>query len=485
MYCKFLSVSLVTLLVGCGGGSDSSDSNNSSFSSVNVNSTTSNTLSIMAKYKDSCGNETAATDAALLIHNSDYSNEEIIYADANGLLTYTTDNANQTLSILMREEDEVNGIKPIYLTTFIDQPVVNMGNHYQHTDSIGACQCDLFDLEVNIPGRTSDVGEGSISGGYDDGNVDNNEGTTNFTGVLACKKTSGAWPLISTFIGYINPDEGFAAIIPDISTMPATTANLVGIPVNVITNDEAITQVSTVIDGKYHLSNYGFQFSSSLYGFAADSVDFYSVSAYKFKSLNDLLNVDNAYFFTVSSESDSNLNRTFDLPLPEIDYLELFEILMSDSGEYDLSYLPNMDYLSVGIQATDDYQTVLNWELIAPMSGKVPNIDSIDLTAFISEDILDTSVDTIETNISVLGYDGIDGYQDFMTSKLELTNESHNSDKWSKYESIIFEMTLNKFSIANSSTVYKASKVSNGIKKRKNNNRAINAFDKFVTKQNQ
>jgi len=125
---------------------------------------------------------------------------------------------------------------------------------------------------------------------------------------------------------------------------------------------------------------------------------------------------------------------------------------------------------------------VLNWELIAPMSGKIPNIDSIDLTAFISEEILDTSVDTIETNISVLGYDGIDGYQDFMTSKLELTNESRNSDKWSKYESMIFEMTLNKFSIANSSTVYKASKVSNGIKKRENINTAIIAFDKFVNK---
>lgn len=479
MYCKFLSVFLVSLLVSCGGSSDSSDSISSSDDS---NSTTANTLSIMAKYKDSCGNETAATDAALLIHNSDYSNKEIVFADANGLLTYITDNTNETVSIVMRDEDEVNGIKPIYLTTFIDQPVINMGNHYQYTNNIYACQCDLFDLVVNIPDRTNDVGQGSISGMYIDGNVDNIEGTTNFSGLLACKKTAGSWPLISSFIGYTNPDEGFAAIIPDISTMPISSANLEGMAVSITSNDKATTQVSTVIDGKYHLSNYGFELSDNVYGFSTDSVDFYSVSAYRFESLYDLLNVDDAYFFTVSSENDSNLNKTFDLQLPEIDYLVLFDILMSDSGEYNLSYLPNMDYLSVGIQATYDYQTVLSWDLIAPMSGKVPNIEAIDLTAFISEDILDTSVDTIEMNISVLGYDGIDGYQDFMKSKLELTSENRNLDKWAKYDSIIFEMTSRDVAGVSSPTVQKVNKVSNVIEKQERNKLAINAFDKFLAK---
>ena len=179
------------------------------------------------------------------------------------------------------------------------------------------------------------------------------------------------------------------------------------------------------------------------------------------------------------------MNKTFDLPLPEIDYLELFEILMSDSGEYDLSYLPNMDYFSVGIEATYDYQTVLNWELIAPMSGKVPTIENIDLTAFISEDILDASVDRIETTISVQGYDGIDGYQDFMNSKLEIISENSRLGKWSKYDSILFEMTSNNFSGVSSPTVQTVNKDSNVSKKRENNNRAINAFDKFVTKQNQ
>ncbi len=476
MYWKSLSVFLVSLLFACGGSTDSSGSSDTS------NSTTLNTLSIMAKYKDSCGNETAATDAALLIHNSDYSNKEIIYADANGLLTYTTSNTYETLSILMRDEDEVNGIKPIYLTTFIDQPVINIGNHYQYTNSIYACQCDLFDLDVNIPDRANDVGQGRISGMYIDGNVDNIEGTTNFSGVLACKKTAGSWPLISTFIGYTNPDEGFAATIPDISIMSVTSANLKGIPVSITTNDEATTQVSTVIDGKYHLSNYRFELADNVYGFSVDSVDFYSVSAYRFESLYDLLNVDDAYFFTVSSENDSNLNKTFDLPLPEIDYLVLLDILMSDYGEYDLSYLPNMDYLSVGIQATYDYQTVLSWDLIAPMSGKVPNIENIDLSAFISKDILDASVDTIEMNISTQGYDGIDGYQDFMNSKIELTNDNRNLDKWSKYESIYFEMTTNNFTGVSSPTVQTVNKVSNVIEKQDRNNLAINAFDKYLAK---
>jgi hypothetical protein len=437
----------------------------------------------MAKYKDRCGYETVATDSALLIHNSDYSNKEIIYADANGLLTYTTDNANETLSILMREEYEVNGIKPIHLTTFIDQPITNMGNHYQYTDSMGGCQCQSFDVKVNVPSRINDIGSGIISGKVSDANIDNNSGYTNFADVLACKDLTGAWPLISTVISYSNPEQAFAALIPDIGVTSETDADLEGTVININTNGaEATTQVSTVIDGKYSLRNYAFNSFDNVYGFDAGSVDFYSVSAYQFESLYDLPNVDDAYFFTVSSENDSSLNRTFDLILPEIDHLVFFDILMSDSGEYDLSYIPNMDYFSVGIQATYDYQTVLSWELIAPMSGKVPSIENIDLSAFISKEVLDASVDTIEMNISVQGYDGIDGYQDFMNSKLEITSEISGLGKWSNYDSMLFEVTSNNFSGVSSPTVQTVNKAPKTFQKREKNKLAINAFDKFMSK---
>ena len=476
MNCKPFSLFLVSLLVGCGGSGSSSDSSNK------ANSTTMQTLSIMAKYKDSCGNETPASDAALLIHNSDYSNKEIIYADANGKLTYTTDNTNQTLSIIMRgENDEVNGIKPIFLATYIDQPVVDMGNYYHYTGSTVACQCQSFEVKVNVPSRSNDIGSGSISGAKGGGDINNDIGYTNFTNVSACKDSTGSWSLISTLIDYNYPEQAFAALIPDISTVVETSADLEGLVVNIDTNTEASKQVSTVIDGKYRLRNYVFSTYGNVYGFDAESVDFYAVSAYNFETLYDIPNVDDAFYWTLSSENSTNLNKIFDLPLPEIDYISLFDILLSESGQYDLSYLPNMDYLTVGIDAEYNDEIVLSWILFAPISGQVPKIENIDLSAFISDDVLDTSVDSIVMYIDVQGYHGVNGYQDFMSNRTERTVENRILDKWSKFDSVYFEMTMSNFDAISSNGSNQGSKVA---KRPAENEVANKVFDKLFAKIN-
>jgi len=478
MYCKSLSLFFVSLLVGCGGGG--SGGGDSITSSNVASSATVNTLSIMAKYKDSCGNETPASDAALLIHNSDYSNKEIIYADANGKLTYTTDKANQTLSIVMRgEKNEVNGIKPIYIATFIDQLVADMGDFNQYTDSTVACQCQLFDLKVNVPSRINDIGIGRISGVKDGGYKDNNLGYTNFTDFSVCKDSSGAWPLISTQFNYNSPEQAFAALIPDISSVRETSADLEGSIININTNAGASKQVSTVVDGKYSFRNYVFDSLSNVYGFETEAVDFYSVSAYKFETLYDIPDVDGAFYWALSRENSTNIGMTFDLPLPEIDYIALFDILVSDSGQYDLSYVPNIDYLRLGIDATYNNESILSWFLLAPVSGEVPKIENIDLSTFIPADVLDTSVDSIVMYIDAQGYDGINGYQDFMNHRSEQKIENRILDKWSKFDSFYFQMIISNFDDMNSSQVKQGSKVS---KQSKENELANKVFDKLFVK---
>jgi len=479
MYCKSLSLFFVSLLVGCGGGGSGGGA--SITSSNGDNSATVNTLSIMAKYKDSCGNETPASDAALLIHNSDYSNKEIIYADANGLITYKTEQANQTLSILMRgAKDEVNGINPMFLATYIDQPVVDMGDYYQYTGISDACQCQLFEVKVNVPSRINDIGRGSISGVKGSVKINNDIGYTNFTGLSACKDSTGTWPLIATLIDYNYPEQALAALIPDISTVVETSAELEGTVVNINTNHAASTQVSTVIDGKYRLRNYSLNSSDNVYGFATDAVDFYAVSAYHFESVYDIPNVDDAFIWTLSSENSTNLNKTFDLLLTDIDYISLFDVLVSDSGQYDLSYVPNMDYITVGVEATYNNETVLNWMLFAPISGEVPKIENIDLSAFIAEDTLDASVDRMLMYIDAQGYDGVDGYQDYMNSRLERTLESRTLDKWSRFDSIYLEVTLSNFDAISTSKTSLRSKAS---KQPKQNEVANKVFDKLFEKE--
>jgi len=479
MYCKPLSLLLASLLVGCGGGGGESSSNSSNGS----NSTTMQTLSIMAKYKDGCGNETPASDAALLIHNSDYSNKEIIYADTNGKLTYTTTKANQTLSIIMRgDDDKVNGINPIYLTTYIDQPIVDMGSFYQNTKSIVDCQCQSFDVKVNVPNRINDIGRGRVSGAESTGNINNNIGYTNFTDALVCKDSTGSWPLISTLIDYNSPEQAFAAVIPDISAITETNADLESTVVNINSNDnEANKQVSTVIDGKYLLINSAYNSFGDVYGFVTDSIDFYSVAAYKFEAIYDIPDVEDAFLWNIATENSTNLNKTFDLTLPEMDYISLFNILVSESGQYDLSYVNNMDYVTVGIDATYENEALLSWMLYAPVSGEVPKIENIDLSAFISEGTLETSVDNITMYIDAQGYDGIDGYQDFMINKPEQSVENNILDKWSKFDAVYFEMTISNSEATNYSGQSQSSKV---LKKQNENEVARNVLDKFFAKKN-
>ncbi len=135
MHRQSLSLILISILAGCGGGSSAENPSTSN----DITKTALNTLSISAKYKDSCGNETVADDAALLIHNSDYSNKEIIYADNSGKITYQTENPNQTISIVMRGSDEINGVKPVFLTTFIDHPVIDIGDYFHYSNSAESC----------------------------------------------------------------------------------------------------------------------------------------------------------------------------------------------------------------------------------------------------------------------------------------------------------------------------------------------------------
>ncbi len=462
------------MLAGCGGGSSTDSPENPTPPNGN-NQTTLNTLSISAKYKDSCGNETAAGDAALLVHNNDYSNKEIIYADSNGNITYETENANQTISIVMRGSDEINGVKPVFLATYVDHPVSDMGDYFHYSDSTEACQCQYFDLNVSVPARANDFGNGRISGVEDDGHINNNYGYTSFVGLESCKSATGEWPLVSPLITYSNPEQSFAALVSDISTTTDVNAEIAGVAVDITTNDfGASKQVSTVIDGDFHFRNYAFDQASNVYGYETDSVEHYSVSAYKFETIYEIPNVDDAFLWIASREYSTELNKSFDLPLPIMDYTTLFNILVSDSGQYDLSNTSNMDYLSIGIEASSNNYTMLDWYIYAPTSGQVPSIENMDFSAFVSDDILDASIDSIEMSVSARGYDGINGYQDFLNSRAEMTTDNLTNEKWSKSEFVYFEITTSNFDITNSTRAESNSKVNKASAQKKVANEIFN-----------
>jgi hypothetical protein len=460
MYRTALLLVSASFLSACGGEGDSG--NPSTTSPHNQLKT----LSMVAIYKDSCGNETLASDAALLIHNSDYSNKEIIYADANGKLTYQTESTTQTVSIIMRNKDEVDGVKPVILTTYVDYPVKDMGKYSHYTYATDACDCQNFTLNVNVPARANDWTDGGLSGAENNGQLVNNQGSAKFNDLSVCKAPGQAWPLLSANISFTYPGESFGALIADISNTTEVDAMLAGTLVDIVSENNAtfsdVThQVSTVINGKRHFNNYAFRPSDNVYAFTDTSADYYSVSAYTYDFLYEFPNVDEALLFTYSTEHTKELNKTFDFPLPAIDYTKMFDVLLSESGQYDLSEVSNMDYITVNISADKDFKSMLNWYIIAPISGSVPKIENIDISAFISDSVLNNSVNTIEASISMSGFDGINGYQDYMNNLLDRKVESDVQDKWSRSEWAFFEMTIRDVALGNSTSPFSLSKATN------------------------
>ncbi len=413
MYRTTLLLASLSLLTACGGSSSSTGTNTD---------TENNTLSLMAKYRDACGNETSASDAALLIHNSDYSNKEIIYADVNGKLTYQAEDSSQTISIVMRGPDEVSGVKPVILTTFMDYPMKDIGNYYHETKTTDACDCQNFALNVSVPARVNDIASGRISGVENTGQISNNIGSTFFDNLVSCKAPSDQWPLLSAMMSFTNPDESFGAFISDISNSVEVTAELEGIAVDIITNGYFVNkEVTTVINGKPYFRNYTSYTPNNVYGFASSDLDHYTVSSYNVELANDEI-----LFFKKSMVHTKNINKTFDLPLPEIDYFVMAEIFLSADSQYDLSQT-NMDFINIGIKSFKNDELILDWNFIAPTLGQVP---AIDVTAFISDNTWDASVYRADFLAVVTGYSGINGYQDFINNISENTSENATLDKW-------------------------------------------------------
>ncbi len=444
-----ITTALILTLSACGGSGGSSSSSNSS-----SNNTQSPAITVSAVYIDACGNESGATDAALIIHNSDYSNKQVIKADTAGKMSYSSNNATETVSLVMRGEFQVDGIKPIALTTYINQPVIDMGKITYRTSDKSACNCQQANLTVNVPSRAADIGNAEFDGQVNQPSVSNHQGFSTAYEVEQCAKVGGEMPLISSHIDFNSPNESFAALFPNINQKDSAEAVIQGSPVNIISADST-RQVAAFIDGDYHLRNFAFRESDSVYSYPIDQIEFYSLDAYNFEDLDYIPNVDSAYMLTAASTRTSNINQTFDLPRVSMDYTELLSILVSDTGSYSLSNSSTFDYMTVSLTGSNPSGAILDWYMYAPTSGNVPKIENIDLSEFISDSDLSARVENLSMGVGARGYDGISSYDDFLRSKVDRKLQDFSQEKWANADLVSFRMrtsVIGMSSIASSIT---------------------------------
>jgi hypothetical protein len=422
---------LVGALSACGGGSGS-DTNNS---------TNQNTLSVQIVYQDDCGNETFASDSALLIHNNDYSTKATIYANDNGQINYQTDEENITISLITRGKSEINGVKPISVSTIIDQPVIDKGVYKYYTRETSSCECITPSFDVFTPARVGERATTSVTGYVSFGSIDHRRSYSSISGYEFCKTLDGDWPTVSISSTFSNPSESYGLLVSDLS-LPSYDTTHLGTPVSII-SDVPNRQVSSFVDGKLLFRNYSYFESTPLFGFDTEQTEFYRVDVYDFVDIYDVEDVDGAYLLTLNTHYTDDLSQSFNLLLPVIDYTRLFDFVLSENGRYDLSDIQGLDYITMYIKGYNDFGTVFDWSLTAPVSGIAPQIDNIDISEFISDSELESSITSMRVNAAAKNYEGINGYQDYLTKDVDRELTDLIKPEWNKLIHMSFNITTN------------------------------------------
>ncbi|WP_105199223.1 hypothetical protein [Pseudoalteromonas sp. T1lg10] len=190
-------------------------------------------------YRDACGNETPDRDAALIIHNADYSNKATVYADDNGVISYPTTKDHETFSLVRLVQEKIDGITPVDLLTFVDHPVIDLGKNALQTDDTSACECRTSNVQVAIPARVNSYVESSMLYGAMFDTYQKGVGSVTYQAVVQCKQSgSEQWPQLSVINQFSSPEQAYGALFADLNDGGTTevAAELVGTPV-VINSD--------------------------------------------------------------------------------------------------------------------------------------------------------------------------------------------------------------------------------------------------------
>ncbi len=438
-----LSSLSLALLSACGGSDDNDNSGGPDPSQKN-------TLSLTALYVDACGNETPASSSAIIIHNSDYSTRQTVYAGSDGVIKFTTDNDNETFSLVMSGQQKVNGVTPIDVTTFVDHPVIDMGKNYYATYGDSNCECRTGDVRVNIPGRINDRVNDSRMYGAPHGAQDIYSGSVYYRDVTQCKDAAtGQWPTMSVINSYTYPSEAYGAIFDSVTDgqLSVVDAEILGEPVS-INSPLRSRQVSALINGQYHLNSFDAFGDGQVYAFSHDKIENHSVEAYEFEDFYP--ETGSAYVLDVSSLRTLNINQTIDLQPLDISVEEMASLMDLGGGVYDVSGDGGVDYVYTNLSALSGSQPLLSWSIFSPPSGYTVNLDNLNLDEFIDDAALETYVDSLRMSASVRDFGGINGYEDYMTRRPNRQAVDLNRPEYASRQTKIIQVSENNISYSKS-----------------------------------
>ena len=415
-------------LTACGGGSSDSSTTPSSEETAVIKQ---NTFTVKVVNRDACGNTQVNTNAQLLIHNDDFTTKAKINPSTDGSLSYETENTNEHLSVLYKLPENTDGFQPVFVKTYFEQPMKDIGELVFNTRDYNDCICQGSDFSVQIDNHYEEnyVFRVDSQGYYYQASTTEGINVSNYR---ACQDSSGKWQPFSANIRYFPQDVSRAVYSPSLPPDTNIQADIDGVPITInVTNEidlsELTKRAATRINGEWVFAQYAYP-DIPVYFFPLPEADYTYVDALHYN--NDLPQVDGV---SSSYSTASHLKKfkeptvVVDLTLPVLDAGDLMNLGLYRSQDYDFSQSGDFDFLNLYvwlIDANDD--NLIVWDVYAPSSGTLPNFENIDISSMFSESKY-TEITNSYINVELVGYDGINSFQDYMLDK---ENEWTGDDNW-------------------------------------------------------
>lgn len=389
--------SLLTSLVGCGGGSDGETNVSPPGNSGDNPTNPSYEYVVNASYVSSCGYITPQTDAMVIRHGSDGSAVAVYEADANGdiaidyedVATYTMLNVGYWDG---QPYPRIHTYVDVTADKLVDRKIIS-----QDYNDVGACDCDTVTLDIsNVPvaSPAANVVFSTTTARtiYEDRDLDN------FVDVEVCRQSNEDWPDIALTLTHSEedvPEDYYTALITNYTfdeTLVVDNAVLSRkVPINVSNhNEDTNGSLRLSIRGRvdndiYYGGNINGYDPSELPtsipmfeepGEATTGIDVFNTEYQEFYDYGE--EIDITYYIGAEVRLPSTHTATVDLPM--MSYLLFAEEAMSffTTENYDFSAL-GADSVEIGFSARDaEGNLAIFFSLVTPNEGSLDILDTLE-----------------------------------------------------------------------------------------------------------
>lgn len=390
-------------------------------------------LTVSVRSLNECGMYTPQTDAKLIIHNDDFSNQSVHAADSNGAFAVELLSERATVSVWSKSKGSGTP-EYVEIDTFHQVTATDIGkitNSYFEDDDPN---CECVDTSITLVNPSEDGRPESVSiVDREFFSYETAESGTTVESYQVCLEINGQLPALTatlsyddtsgltrTYAGKVTDYSLSENIVIDVTTLQQQNDIFINdeLPEQFSTTSRAISQTGELLYS-VRQSN---RFNNNAAYFIEPEISFNQLFTYSFDR-TPYTTLPDQRLYTGAGKSLSSLSGPIDFSFFE---REIFANSVEDSlgkEEHDFSASAGADVFTLTTRVRDESNNrILNWRIVAPASGSLAGIEnfSIDGVNF----SLDNAEEPGETRVywQIIDDENVEDYDQYIAYLAGITN---------------------------------------------------------------